>query len=184
MSTPSSAVDITRQAQRPALRRPFWMALIALAIGAGVVLGALGFQYIGGYLPCALCLMQRQPYYVGVPIMALAAIASWFGASRGVLVGLFAAFAALMLYNVGLAAYHSGVEWGWWAGPAACSPSIDVGGVDEMLHQLTATTAPSCSEAVWRFLGLSFAGWNVLASALLTVLGLSGAVAAYRGVED
>jgi disulfide bond formation protein DsbB len=34
----------------------------------GTVGGALAFEHIGGYIPCALCLIQRQPYYWGIPI--------------------------------------------------------------------------------------------------------------------
>ncbi len=29
---------------------------------------ALGFQHIGGYTPCALCLLQRDPYYYAIPV--------------------------------------------------------------------------------------------------------------------
>ena len=43
---------------------------------AATVGTALGFEHIGGYIPCKLCLEQRTPYYVGVPLMALAALAS------------------------------------------------------------------------------------------------------------
>jgi disulfide bond formation protein DsbB len=49
-----------------------------------------------------------------------------------------------------------------------------------MLRQLGTVTPPSCTEAMWRFLGLSFAGWNVLVSALLAALGLHAAGAAWR----
>ena len=37
---------------------------------------ALGFQHLGGYIPCKLCLEQRTPYYVGVPLMAVALLSS------------------------------------------------------------------------------------------------------------
>jgi disulfide bond formation protein DsbB len=37
-----------------------------------------------------------------------------------------------------------------------------------------------CDEAAWRFLGLSFAGWNVLISLLLSAIALRAAVAARR----
>ena len=48
-----------------------------LALGMAVVVGsALGFQYIGGYIPCALCLMQRQPYYYGIPVAILGALSA------------------------------------------------------------------------------------------------------------
>ena len=95
-----------------------WLALAMLAIAAATILGALGFEHIGGYLPCALCLMQRTPYYIGVPLAALRAGGCVASAPRAALVVLFGAFAALMLYGGGLAVYHSGVEWGFWEGPA------------------------------------------------------------------
>ena len=43
---------------------------------AAVVGAALGFEHIGHYIPCKLCLEQRVPYYIGVPVMALAAISA------------------------------------------------------------------------------------------------------------
>jgi disulfide bond formation protein DsbB len=161
-------------------RRLLWLALAVLAISAATILGALGFEHIGGYLPCALCLMQRTPYYVGVPVAAAAAVAILLGAPRGLVAVLFGAFALVMLYGGGLAVYHSGVEWGLWAGPASCSPSVGVTSAADMLSQIEGTHAPSCTDAPWRLLGLSFAGWNVLASALLVALGIGGARTAWN----
>jgi disulfide bond formation protein DsbB len=164
-----------------ASRALLWLAVAMLAIATATILGALAFEHVGGYLPCALCLMQRTPYYFGVPLAMLAVAAAWRRAPRAVLAILFGAFAALMLYSGGLAAYHSGVEWGFWEGPAACAGSSEPASVEDLFTQLETTHAPSCTEATWRLLGLSFAGWNVLVSALLTALGLYGALLAWRG---
>ena len=38
---------------------------------------------------------------------------------------------------------------------------------------------PSCTEALWRFIGLSFAGWNVVVSLILAVIAGFGAWRAY-----
>ena len=157
---------------------PFWLALMILVIAGAAILGALGFEHIGGYQPCALCLMQRTPYYLGVPIAALAVLATWRAAPRALCAALFVLVGALMLYNTGLAIYHSGVEWAFWAGPASCAPSVGVSSASDMLDQLGGHP-PSCTEARWRFLGLSFAGWNVLICALLTVLAGIGAWRCY-----
>ncbi len=161
-------------------REPFWLALAMLAIAGAAILGALGFQHLGGYQPCALCLMQRTPYYVGIPLVVLAGIAALAGAPRVVVATLFGLFAALMLYNAGLAAYHAGVEWRFWEGPASCAPSVGVDNAADMLNQLQNMQAPSCTDATWRLLGLSFAGWNVLISALLAGLGAFAAAASLR----
>jgi disulfide bond formation protein DsbB len=176
---PASAMS--PQAQAGVRRRLLLFAFLTLAIAAATILGALAFEHIGGYQPCALCLMQRTPYYVGVPVAALAVLAILLAAPRPGLVTLFGIFAALMLYGGGLAVYHSGVEWGFWEGPATCAPTVGVNSAADMLNQLANAHAPSCTDAPWRMLGLSFAGWNALVSALLVVLGMLGARTAWRG---
>ena len=50
---------------------------IFLALAMAATVGtALGFEHIGGYIPCKLCLGQRMPYYIGVPVMLLAALSA------------------------------------------------------------------------------------------------------------
>jgi disulfide bond formation protein DsbB len=105
-------------------REPFWLGLSVLVVASVAILAALGFEHLGGYQPCALCLMQRTPYYLGIPAAAIAALAVWMRASRPLIIVLFAAVAVLFLYNAGLAAYHAGVEWRFWEGPASCAPSV------------------------------------------------------------
>ena len=161
-------------------REPFWLAVTILVLAAATILGALGFQHIGGYQPCALCLMQRTPYYVGIPLAAAAAVAALLRVPQTVLAILFGLVGALMLYNAGLAAYHAGVEWKLWEGPDLCAPSVGVASAADMLNQLQNMHAPSCTEAVWRFAGLSFAGWNVLISAFLAGLAVLGVLASLR----
>ncbi|MGQ7793822.1 disulfide bond formation protein B [Faunimonas sp. B44] len=160
--------------------RPANLALLLVLVSAATILGALGFEYIGGYAPCALCLEQRWPYYLGVPVALAALAATRLRWPRALAALLFALFAGLMLYGLGLAVYHSGVEWGLWAGPAGCAPAGGApGSAGAMLQSLQAgMRGPSCTEAVWRFLGLSFAGWNVIVSAALAL----GALLAIRGL--
>ena len=50
--------------------------------------------------------------------------------------------------------------------------------MNDFLNQLQNTRVVSCTEAAWRFLGLSLAGWNVLISLGLAALAL---VAVSRG---
>lgn len=154
-------------------------AAAALALGMAATVGiALGFEHLGGYLPCKLCLEQRLPYYAGVPLMALALAASWTRLPPAATRLLLLTGGLLMLYGMGLAIYHSGVEWTFWKGPADCGVGVSPGSYEgkSLLDQLNAVRPPSCSEAAGRFLGLSFAGWNVLASALWAALALRAAL--------
>ncbi|SMC77982.1 disulfide bond formation protein B [Rhizobium sp. RU36D] len=146
-------------------------------LGMAVTVGsALGFEHIGGYIPCALCLMQRTPYYIGIPVGILAILAAALKLPAWVSRLLLLAIALLMIWSGGLGVYHSGVEWQFWEGPASCSISasgVSAGGGD-ILAQLNSVKGPSCTEATLRVLGLSFAGWNVLASAVLATLAIIG----------
>jgi disulfide bond formation protein DsbB len=91
------------------------------------------------------------------------------------------AIAVAMLWNAGLGAYHSGVEWHWWQGPTDCSgaiPNFSAGG--SLLDQINKTRVIRCDEAAWRFLGLSLAGYNVLVSLFLAGVAAWGAAGAWR----
>jgi disulfide bond formation protein DsbB len=46
-------------------------ALLLLALSAGTLLAAWGFQLIGGYAPCPLCLKQRWSYYAVVVLAGM-----------------------------------------------------------------------------------------------------------------
>ena len=163
---------------------PTRCALLFLALAAASILGALGFEHIGGYQPCALCLMQRTPYYIGIPVVLVTLAALVVAAPRMVILLLFAALAALALYNAGLGIYHSGVEWELWKGPESCAAVGDpsagfgsgaggLGGGTGIIERLKNEVPPSCGDAPWRLFGLSFAGWNVVVS--LALAGFAGA---------
>jgi disulfide bond formation protein DsbB len=154
------------------------LTALFLAVAMAAVVGsALGFEHIGGYIPCALCLEQRIPYYIGAPLMLVAAILSKAGGPSWAVRGLLAIGGLLMLYGLALGIYHSGVEWHWWEGPASCATSADAVTTDagSLLGDLSSKKPPSCDAAALRVLGLSFAGWNVLASAALAAIAFRGA---------
>jgi disulfide bond formation protein DsbB len=147
-----------------------------LLLGGLVVIGtAWGFQLIGGYVPCKLCLEQRIPFYVGLPLTALALIlmtAKRPGPAMLVLL----AVAAVFAYGSGLGVYQSGAEWQFWAGPSDCGGGTSTPtSAANMLQALQTTRVVSCTEASWRMLGLSFAGWNAVASGGLALCALAAA---------
>lgn len=161
------------------LSRPFILTSLVLLAGmAATVGGALAFEHIGGYVPCALCLLQRDPYYYGLPVSLVALVAASMDASPSLVRLCILLIAILMLVGAGMGVYHSGVEWGFWEGPSACSAPVDSvpTNANDILADLNRVHGPSCTEASFRFLGLSFAGWNVVASLALAAIALRGAL--------
>ena len=135
---------------------------------------ALGFEHIGGYDPCPLCLIERIAYYGAVPAGMLAALLARMGydqAARGLLLLCALGFAI----NAGIGVYHSGVEWKWWPGPATCAGAgADGFSTEDLMKGLEQARIVRCDEAPWRFLGFSFAGWSALISAALAGLSFHG----------
>ncbi|EJM99241.1 disulfide bond formation protein B [Phyllobacterium sp. YR531] len=158
---------------KPHLKTALFL-LLAMIVTVG---SALGFQYIGGYLPCKLCLEQRYPYYAGIPLMVLAVASSTLKWPAGLTRLLLALGGLLMLIGLGLAIFHSGVEWKFWAGPTDCtavamSITTDAG---SLLSDMNAVHPPACDTAALRVLGLSFAGWNAIASFVLMIVAFRSA---------
>jgi len=163
------------------LRRQLVPALIVFALGLATILGAWGFQLIGGYVPCKLCLEERVPYYVGVPLALLTIIAALTRAPAWLVRGLLALTALVFLYDLYLGGYHAGAEWGFWPGPADCGQSAagQATTTDELMKQLQNIHVVSCTTASWRFpsgWGLSFAGWNAAVALVLTAVAGWGAL--------
>jgi disulfide bond formation protein DsbB len=160
---------------------PVATAAIVVALGAmATILGAWFFEYALGYEPCPLCLQQRIPYYLTIPlavIVAAGALARW---PRKFLIAGLMVIALAMLVGAGMGIYHSGVEWKWWAGPTACAGGLGELGSGNLLERAQAARIVRCDEAAWRFLGLSLAGWNVLISLALAGIAAWGVKHATR----
>ena len=141
------------------------LTLLATLGSAAMLLAAFGFQHLGGYAPCKLCLWQRWPHAAAILIGAILLL----GGPRALIwLGALAAAA-----TAGIGSYHAGVEWKFWAGPTSCSGGgLDMGAMSGA--DLLSTDAPSglvmCDEVVWSLLGLSMAGWNAVISVVLVLI--------------
>jgi len=146
--------------------------ILVLALMCAVILSALAFEHIGGYIPCQLCLQQREPWYLGMPVMGIACASLLLKGPACLTRGMLAIGGVIMVYSFVLGVHHSGVEWGFWKGPGDCG--VVEGGLanttTDLLRQLEQTVAPSCTDAALRILGLSFAGWNAVASLIIAVV--------------
>ncbi|MDR3421475.1 MAG: disulfide bond formation protein B [Xanthobacteraceae bacterium] len=153
-------------------------ALAIFALSAATLLGAWYFEYVVKLPPCPLCLEERLPYHIVIPLSLLLAIAALARAPRALITVGFLAIPIVMLCAAALGAYHAGVEWHWWPGPTDCSgPVTDFTAKGPLLNQLQSIRVVRCDEAAWRFLGLSLAGYNVLVSLLLAAVAAAGLLA-------
>jgi disulfide bond formation protein DsbB len=153
----------------------FRLGALVLIAAAAVILTALGFEHIGGYIPCPLCLQQRYAYYAGIPLVGLALVFLGGGRQQAAALTLMIV-GFLFIANAGIGSYQAGAEWGFWPGPQTCGTVEQLPtNASDLLKGIADSRIARCDEASWRFLGLSFAGWNVVMSLLLAAGALRAA---------
>ena len=142
---------------------------LALAVPALLLGGAYVSQYGFGLYPCEMCWWQRYPHFAALAFAMLA-----FIAPPARLWTALAAFAILVSGAIG--GYHAGIEYGWWQGITNCTRIVPSDPGANPLEAIMNTPMISCTEAQWRLLGISLAGFNFLFSvaAGLAVLALLG----------
>ncbi|MEM7440991.1 MAG: disulfide bond formation protein B [Pseudomonadota bacterium] len=145
--------------------------LMAVAgLGSALMLAAaFGFQHLGDLPPCKMCLWQRWPHGVAAGLGLLGVLLPFR------LVALAGAGAAAA--TAGIGGYHSGVEQGWWDGPASCS-GASVLDMDPKaaLEALLSAPVVRCDEISWEFVGLSMPTWNMIISLGLMAIWLIAAM--------
>ncbi len=138
--------------------------MFLLLASGGLLLGALGFQYLGGLTPCPMCHVQRWTH-IAVVVVAVLALIAFPGRWHGHVLLL---IAAALVIAVGVAAYHAGVEYRWWAAPGGCSSvgSINASRMSaaSLMDMIDNAPAARCDAVPWSMLGVSMAGWNAILS--------------------
>lgn len=153
------------------------LSALLFVLMTATILTALGFQYIGHFLPCKLCLDERIAYYICIPLLALCFLLSYMQAPSALIRFIFILIFALTFYNFCLSIYHAGAEYKFWQGPNDCSTSnlIINNNAATLLSNLNNSRPVSCSDAPFYFLGLSMAGMNAIVSLFYAFFAFLGA---------
>ena len=139
---------------------------LLIAAASIVILATVWIFQAFGYVPCELCLTQRYAFYAAAPLAFLTALLASRSA-HGLARAGFALLALVFVASAVLAAYHTGVEYHWWQGPTACTGDVGSLNVNDLVKSLDSVKVVRCDEVQLRIAGLSLAGWNVIASAVL-----------------
>ena len=142
---------------------------ISFIISSLMLLSAFYLEYFHGALPCDLCITQRWFHGAIIAysfIIILIINKTLFSNKLLILVG-----AILWLSSSLAGLYHFGIEMNFWTGPDGCSSNIDFS--KDTLKYLLSKSPIKCDEVMFKIFGLSLAGWNVLASLFIFILGIT-----------
>jgi disulfide bond formation protein DsbB len=147
-----------------------WSALAIAALAAAAPIMARGSEGWFGLVPCELCLWQRWPYWGAAALALLGAFVvrrPWMLRLAG----------AAVLVSGAIAAFHLGVEAGWWPSPLPGCAAASAGtgaSVEDLMAALRPAPAKPCDEPAYLIPGLplSMAGLNLIYALALGALAL------------
>lgn len=132
-------------------------ALLALFVPTALYGGALISQYAFGLFPCEMCYWQRWPHQTAIMLAALALLLR----NNPTAIRALTILAALaILTSGGIGAFHAGVEYGFWPGPACSATTTGPISIDDIM----AGPVIACDKPQWTLGPISLAGFNALFS--------------------
>jgi len=129
------------------------------------IISAYFIEYILGYQPCNLCLIERIPYGLGLILIILNY--SLIKSERLIIFLLILIFAFSLIISF----YHFGIEQGFFEESAACGlkNTSNVISKADLLKQLQTITI-SCKDVTFRIFGFSLTAFNMIISLILIIL--------------
>ena len=139
---------------------------ILFALSCLILLSALIVEYVLGYQPCNLCIIERIPYGLAIIILILNHLFKKDQLFYTILLILVFSFSII------ISVYHFGIEQGFIEESTVCaSQNIDLMTKEQILNSLKELNI-SCKNVAFRILGLSLTTYNLFASVLMLIMSL------------
>ncbi|MDA9598666.1 disulfide bond formation protein B [Candidatus Pelagibacter sp.] len=128
------------------------------------IISAYFIEYVLGYQPCNLCLIERIPYGLGLILIILNY--TLIKNEKFIILLLILIFA----FSLILSFYHFGIEQGFFEESLVCGlkDALNVITKEEILEQLQAKTV-SCKDVTFRIFGFSLTAFNMIISLILVI---------------
>ena len=144
------------------LKIQYYLKLIFI-ISLVSLISAFFIEYILGYQPCNLCLVERIPYGLSLIILITNYILPKY--EKFFIILLILTF----LFSLSISFYHLGIEQGFFEESAVCGiqNSTDIISKEELLKQLSENKNVSCKDVTFRVFGLSLTSINIVISLII-----------------
>ncbi len=140
---------------------------IILFISIFVLISAYFVEYILGYKPCNLCLIERLPYFFAIIITLLCLTINKFYKIVFILLTITFAVGTILSF------YHFGIEQGFFKESLVCVTNNEINSLakEDLIKELQKKVV-SCKDVQFTLLGLSLTIINTIISFILSVITL------------
>ena len=138
---------------------------VILFISIFALIAAYFVEYILGYKPCNLCLIERWPYFFAIIIIFLYLTINRFEKLIFIFLGLIFASGTILSF------YHFGIEQGFFKESLVCISNDEINSLikEDLIKELQKKVV-SCKDVQFTLLGLSLATINTIISFILSVI--------------
>ena len=128
------------------------------------LISAYFIEYVLGYQPCNLCLIERIPY--GLSIILIITILVLKKNQKFLVLLLILTF----IFSLAISFYHYGIEQGFFQESSVCGVRDFNENItkEDLLRQLNEKTV-SCKDVTFRILGLSLTSINIVISLIFII---------------
>ena len=129
------------------------------------IISAYFIEYVLGYQPCNLCLIERIPYGLSIILIILN---YFFNQNKQFIILL---LILVFAFSLLISFYHFGIEQGFFEESTVCGikDANNVISKEELLKQLQLKTI-SCKDVTFRIFGLSLSTFNIVISLVIFIL--------------
>ncbi len=145
-------------------KKNYYQILLILSIL--ILISAFVIEFIFGYQPCNLCIIERFPYMIAIAIILLTYIFKKNIIFYNILLVL------VFLFSILISVYHFGIEQGMIEESMVCkSKSLDLITKEDILNSLQDLRI-SCKDVAFRIFGLSLTTYNIIISIIMLLLSI------------
>ena len=129
------------------------------------IISAYFIEYVLGYQPCNLCLIERIPYGLSIILIILN---YFFNQNKQFVILL---LILVFVFSLLISLYHFGIEQGFFEESTVCGikDANNIISKEELLKQLQLKTI-SCKDVTFRIFGLSLSTFNIVISLVIFIL--------------
>ena len=143
----------------------YWFYLVTL-FSVFALASALIAEYYFDLQPCAMCLKQREPYYIIIAGFILVMILKWQDK-----IWFYVGVQIVSIYGLFYSLWHVGIENKILAGPSSCSGGLNISkNTSSLKEQIISKAVINCEEVAWSIFGLSAATMNSLLLFLIFII--------------
>ena len=143
----------------------YWFYLVTF-FSVVAIASALIAEYYFDLQPCAMCLKQREPYYIIIAGFILVMILKWQDK-----IWFYVGVQIVSIYGLFYSLWHVGIENKILAGPSSCSGGLNIStNTSSLKEQIISKAVINCEEVACSIFGLSAATMNSLLLFLIFII--------------